>query len=71
MTTLCGHVTRSKIARQHPPEDVIKKDIIDGKEMGARTKRGATHFWQSFKSPSTIQTSGRAALHVQKRGFLS
>ena len=36
MTTLCGHVTRSKIARSHPPEDVIKKDIIDGKDQKER-----------------------------------
>ena len=39
MTTLCGHVTRSIIARPHPPEDVIKKDIIDGKERGADKAR--------------------------------
>ena len=32
-------MTRSKIARSHPPEDVIKKDIIDGKERGADKAR--------------------------------
>ena len=32
-------MTRSIIARPHPPEDVIKKDIIDGKERGADKAR--------------------------------
>ena len=32
-------MTRSIITRPHPPEDVIKKDIIDGKERGADQAR--------------------------------